>query len=195
MPIALVALVIAVGSLTWNISSTIYSWRFSRPDIEVMPISGWEHDIDFLDVEVRNKGGSPVGVTRVIVNCYFTKWWQRNYRPRRHGWLRRIVSEGGFGPMSSTGSVKKDRHFFCTIQAYHSETWRFDKAFILKEWLKFPEHTKKLRIDVWLATGKQVRKTMNAEGFPGEVDLLVNKKKYLAGLDEPDQPQLPFEEQ
>jgi hypothetical protein len=193
MSVALAALVIAVGSLTWNMVSTLYSWKFSRPDIEITPIRVLSGKLNYLNVEVRNKGGSPVGVTRVIVNYEFERWWQRKYLPGRK-WLRPKASSSGLGPIRGP-SGKEDADLFCpcTVQAYHSETWQFDRISLLRGWANYPWHTKRLRIDVWLATGKQVRRKIDAELHPGEADFILNKEKYMVSPDEPDQPELPFE--
>lgn len=194
MSIALAALILAVGSLTWNIVSTLYSWKFSRPDIEVIAIPRMSRDADYLDVEVRNKGGSAIGVTKVIVYYDFEGWWQRKYLPGRY-WLQLKGSGSGLGPIRGPSGKEDVRLFYTpfTIQAYHSETWRFDRAELLRRWTDYQDHTKKLRIDVWLATGKTVRKRVGAEYGPGDADYILNKEKYMASLDGPDQPQLPFE--
>jgi hypothetical protein len=186
MSIALAALIIALASLLWNVVSTAYSWKFSKPAIRIAARQGFHRGRYYLTVDVQNRGGSAIAITQLAVIYSLGKWWRRFYFPRRKIWLQR---KGPWSARIITPTPEETEYgprLPYTIQAYHSQKWEFDRSRLYKEWLKTPEHTNKLIIEVLLSTGKRAGKKIDAEVIPGEAAIIIAKNE--AG-----QLELPFE--
>jgi hypothetical protein len=118
---AWIALIIAAGSLSWNIVSTVYSWRRSRIKVEIK-IAARSSRVDdeighliYLDITAVNRGGAPVAITAVGVGLG-SKWgWRYESSPTR--------SLGPFGIVGSELPV--------TIAVNHELTWALDLAFVI----------------------------------------------------------------
>jgi hypothetical protein len=167
MSIATYALIIALASLIWNIAATAYSWKFTRPAIRIAAVPSWTRKGSWLKIDVQNRGGSSIEVKEIIVYWWFKKGWPRKRVP----W--RIISGAGIRQPSARGvtNTSAGPDFPHTIQPYHAQTWTFDRTELLKSWANSAEHSEKLLIEVRLATGKSVRKKINAESVGDELML------------------------
>jgi hypothetical protein len=174
MSIALVALVIALASLMWNVVSTAYSWKLNKPAIDIFAGPEFEGERDFFAVDVRNTGGSPVGIKEVYVHYTYEGWWKRRWLPRRKGWLMWVGTGQGIGVTLED----------CTIQPYHNQKWEFDKYELLRKRERFPNPPKQFLVQVRLATGKSVYAKALFEVLPGESQWILDRHNT-------DKPQLP----
>jgi hypothetical protein len=134
MSMALAALIIALASFIWNIISTAYSWKFSKPDVKINANTKWTiGEGSRLIIDVQNRGGSAIAVE--TVNVYW--WFVRGYGSRQ--WMRRLFRKHPrySKPRAlarSTNIPKLGPSFPSTIQAYHSQDWEFDADELIKDW-------------------------------------------------------------
>jgi hypothetical protein len=161
MSIALAALIIALASLMWNVVSTVYSWKFSKPAIAIETTPRWTNEKQWVDVNVVNTGGSAVAIKEIMVWWWFAKGKARN-NPMRGAWLRRLQRR-----FSKDDRPKPIARSFNdpdtgpdlphTIQPYHDETWSFDWSLLRKVWLNSSNPTKSFLIQVRLSNGKKAK--------------------------------------
>jgi hypothetical protein len=184
MSLALVALIIALASLMWNVVSTVYSWQFSKPVIRVNSNPHWQGGESWFSIEVQNRGGSPIEVTGVFAYYAFQRKWVWSRSRSRIGRLKRSVLGDAISP-ASRESVRY------TIQAYHAHEWRIDRYKLFEAWMQAKRRSsefvieKEFVIEVELATGKRVFEKVLAEVFADEA------AAHMADLDRPEQSQLP----
>jgi hypothetical protein len=165
MFIALAALIIALASLIWNIISTAYSWKFSRPDVKIVAGPTWTSGEGCrLSIDVQNKGGSAIAVEEVHVFWWFARGKARR-NPASKPWLRRIskrLSRYATPRPLARGTDIPDLgpDFPCTIQAYHSQEWSFDLKRLIEYWHNTSKRsgkaTRNFLILVRLSNGKKV---------------------------------------
>src|SRR5215813_10150675 len=113
MALSVVALVIALCSLIWNIISTIYTWAIGRPHIKLSLGSSetGPPTVIWVEINVANTGGSPISVQSVSVR------WQYNRRSRVGSQIRSAPDEG-------SGTTGPSLPY--TLDAYHAQFWCFD---------------------------------------------------------------------
>lgn len=152
MPVALLALIVALCSLIWNIVSALRSWRISLPlvKIAVSAING--SDGQEAGIDVQNRGGSPVAITSISI------WTE---------WNMRKTDVEGFGISADVHNkqlpgIAGPRLPF-TLNGRHSQDWIFDDGWVQR--MKKEARTKKILIEVRLATGKSVYQTMHLSLF------------------------------
>ena len=172
MSIALAALIIALASLLWNVVSTVYSWKFSKPAIRIMTNARWTREIDWLDVNVVNTGGSAIAIRELNLYWWFAKGKARN-NPTRAAWTLRILwkirrriyritrkppKTGLVPPLSrAINNPEEGPEFPHTIPPYHNQVWSFDDLRLMKLWEGSSIRTKNFLIEVALSNGKRVR--------------------------------------
>lgn len=182
---ALAALIVALAALVWNVISTAYSWRFSRPDIKVSAGPTWENGKGTrLDINVKNQGGSPVAVESVCVYWWFEN--RKTYSRFKQGWqwpklrLRPARTTSPRPLARSSGDPDFGPSFPCTIPAYHSQKWSFNLSSLIIVWWNTARRTgietKDFLIRVDLSNGKSITHTVDASGI----------HSYLLSWDGPD---------
>lgn len=175
MSIGIAALIIALASLAWNIVSTAYSWKLSKPAVGIVPTSTSSSKGNWLDIDIQNRGGAPIAVTQVIIYTEYERWWQRNYSLRRgrwRVWLQRKASRRGVGP-------NKGPDLPHTVQPYHAQKWSFDETMLAKDWIKSSERPNNFLIEVTLATGKKAVRKYNT--FP--IKLILSREERARSAD------------
>jgi hypothetical protein len=175
MSIALAALIIALASLMWNVVSTAYSWKFSKPAIRIA--EGWRfgNGENWLYIDLYNTGGSSIAVEEIYVFWLFRKGGL--YRvPGTLRWRRRIYGSSSSLPEEdgiNDPAAGPDLPY--TIQPYHAQKWRFDRSELLRSWKNSPMERDKFLVVVTLATGKLVMREIDAwidedESFGSDLD-------------------------
>lgn len=171
MAISIAALIIALASLMWNVISTAYSWKFSKPAIKIITNARWTREKDWLVVNVVNTGGSAVAIRELQLYWWFAKGKARS-NPHRATWLlrtfwkirRRIYritrkppKAGLVPPLSkSINNPEEGPDFPHTIPPYHNQVWSFDDLRLMKLWEESSIRTKNFLIEVRLSNGKRV---------------------------------------
>jgi hypothetical protein len=143
MTLSIVALIIALCSLIWNIASTTYTWVIGKPHIRI-DISSHETGTPagpWLTIIIRNTGGSAVGMRSVSI------WWQ-------YGWRSRIGSMIDSEPDEKYGAIGPSLPY--TLDAHHAQTWQFDAVRYLGQKNRSQSFPKRLLVEVDLATGRRI---------------------------------------
>ena len=151
MSLSVIALVIALCSLIWNIISTAYTWAIGKPSVRLTASSKLAEDRTevLLQIAATNIGGSPVGIRNVSL------WWQFDRRSRTgvHIDSTPDANVGTYGPALP-----------CTLTANHAQRWQFDVMRYLGE--KYgSEFPRKLLLGVQLETGREVLATIATRDF------------------------------
>jgi hypothetical protein len=160
MSIALAALIIALASLMWNVVSTAYSWRFSKPAIKI--VEGWERSQhqNWFVVDVQNRGGSSIAVNEIDVLWDFERE-RLSKVPGKLRWARDFSGAGSGIPKAGVNDPEAGPDFPYTIQPYHAQKWRFGRSDLLRNWKNTPKRPKKFLVVVYLATGEPVTKEIS----------------------------------
>lgn len=169
MSIALAALIIALASLMWNVVSTAYSWKSSKPAIrvEVIPKPANANGKRCLAVNIINTGGSAVGIKEMYV-C----WWRYLKVRRNHIWqtwlweLRYRFSKAAL-PVDCNYIMDEPEgpDFPHTIPPYHDATWSFNVTRIREGWRNSRPRPKDIVIRVQLSNGKHIIHKVDAVGL------------------------------
>lgn len=168
MSIALVALIIATGSLMWQVVSTVYSWKFSKPAIrvEARPNLDLAHGRS-LAVNIINTGGSAIGIKEMQV-C----WWSYLKARSNTTWetwlwkLRNRLSKDA--PPVSFSRIRCEPEgpdFLHTVPPYHDATWFFNLNPIRERWRNSRTRPKDIVIRVRLSNGKRIDHKVDAVGL------------------------------
>lgn len=173
MTLALAALIIALASLLWNIISTVYSWKFSKPAIRIVASPRWTGDEEWLVIDVQNIGGSAIAVKEVDIFWWFVKGRARN-NPMRGARLRKLYRRitRDYKPRPIARSVNDPEigpSLPHTIQPYNSQEWSFDADRLIELWRKSSKRPKKFLIRVGLATGRTATEKVEVDRIAGLV--------------------------
>lgn len=128
---AWIALIIAAGSLSWNITSTVLSWRRTRVIVLLSTRAFSSISIDdightvWLQIIAMNKGGSPVAVTAIGVQLNKDSGWRSEPSPMH--------------PFKSVAIVGPDVP--TTIEVNHLASWYLDMAWVVGTGLRQPGST------------------------------------------------------
>jgi hypothetical protein len=154
MLISIAALIVAVATLIWIMIQSIRPSTFNKltTRIDAQPAS--INDEDWLYVYVHNKNAAPIAVSSVIVYFAFESLWLRSYFPWSNRFLRGKAFRYGVNPFAS----EDGQEFDCTIEAYHTQKWKVDRTYLLKEWAATEGHSDRFLVEVRLATGTTLSK-------------------------------------
>src|SRR5215471_1614356 len=128
---AWIALVIAAGSFSWNVISTVLSWHRTRVRVLLSAhvFSGISIDdigrIVWLQIIAINKGGSSVAVTAIGVQL-----------DKRHSWHSQPSPTN---PFKSVARVGPD--IPTTIEVNHLASWYLDVSWVVGTGLRQPGST------------------------------------------------------
>jgi hypothetical protein len=151
---ALSALIIAILSLAWNIVAALHSWRSSTPKIKLRLAQIFYRQGSGLNVNVMNKGGSPIAVIDIKV---WDQWSTTMGALKGDAYtsgrtLKTFSKKYGIGDPHGRDVDGPDLPF--TIDGYHSQEWEFGNS-----WIKgIDAYRGKFLIEVALSTGKVVGK-------------------------------------
>lgn len=168
---AVAAFVIALASLLWSVVSTVYSWKFSKPDIKIVANSRWTREKkDWLDVNVVNTGASAIAIRELKLYWWFANGKARN-NPRRSPWLPSIFRKMRRGfyritkkpPKASLvaplcraiNDPEEGPDFPYTVPPYHNQVWSFEDLRLMKLWQGSPTRADKFLIEATLSNGKR----------------------------------------
>jgi len=164
MAVSILALIIALCSLLWNIISALRSWRMNRPQIQLATScinTTYERffgikktDTQSLGVDVQNIGGSSIAITSIYI------WWKWENGGERDG--DGIGAESG----KKAPGVKGPPLPF-VIGSYNSQEWVFGDE-RTKLIIKNASSVKKVLIEVRLATGETVEKQLDLDFYDDE---------------------------
>ena len=160
MSISLIALIIALVSLIWNIISSLHSWRSSIPSIKLHTKGTWPN----IEIDIFNRGGSPVLISGIkVIVRYHTN---RNVLTGRYRWWENEVPESG-GNMNGTSGPSLP----VTLGGYHNQKWKLGEALLEEFWdqaLRPPIKSvwiPKVEIQVQLGNDKVAKKKLRKSQF------------------------------
>lgn len=154
MSIALWALIIALFSLIWNVVTAAHSWRADMPSIKLdLRKASWYQ----MEVNLRNRGGSPVAVSRIELIVFY-----KTRHDQKIGWRHRTWTIATPNDLLSPVDISGPGLPF-TILGYHNQEWKIPKDIRNVFWENRASRGVRIinisiRID--LATGKQIRKKL-----------------------------------
>lgn len=151
MVLSIIAIIIALFSVLWNVVSSIYSWKKAKPLVKVEWFrSALRQDDEkmapWFNVVIRNIGGAPISVTSIDL-------WRK--------------LDGGSGEPSARGitlgALEADDKKYSgpvlsyTISPNHSQRWGHNVGFYTNMFTS-PPTPDSLTLEVTLGTGEKLER-------------------------------------
>ena len=149
--ISIAALVVALCSLMWNVTSTWRTWRMNSPLVKMKITVVYYSDSPSLRIEVQNNGGSSIGISAIYIWSQLDDNGQGDlgFQIRREVAGKRGRISGVKGPIPPV-----------TVDGHGAQAWVI-KPTLVNELLD-TSHTASILIEVQLANGKNIVQTMTA---------------------------------
>lgn len=170
MTTAVLALIVAGVSLTWNIVSTVLNWRRESPRIKIeigsvrygSDAEGWI--IGTIEIRVTNRGGSDTAITtsQLFLSAEPTKN-RRNYLGRV---LQYSASQVPFGKQ---GEWLIGPDLPAILPARHSQSWHIDMSYMYVE-----SRTPPYQIPFFMET---------SDGKKHWIDIPMNERDHTSAVD------------
>jgi hypothetical protein len=149
--ISVIALVIALCSLLWNVVSTSRTWHMNSPRIKMNVSAVHYSDSPSLRIEIQNRGGSSIAVMAI----YIWSQWDKDGREGLAFQIRREVA-GKKGRSSGVDGPTPP----VTVEGHNAQSWVIEPALV--DQLMETSDTASILIEAQLANGQSVKQEMTS---------------------------------